>query len=1094
MCKGPGAGRGGRHAWLSREEGGGPCVERGGGRAGRGSPDAWTARSAGARGLPLLFAGPQGAARLVTARFHLPPAGGSSSRIRLRPARLSPARGGRRRTRRTPRTPRAMDSAAPREPGATEPPARARPRLVFRTQLAHGSPTGRIEGFTNVRELYAKIAEAFGIAPTEILFCTLNSHKVDMQKLLGGQIGLEDFIFAHVRGETKEVEVTKTEDALGLTITDNGAGYAFIKRIKEGSIINRIEAVCVGDSIEAINDHSIVGCRHYEVAKMLRELPKSQPFTLRLVQPRRAFDMIGQRNRSSKCPLEAKVSSGRETLRLRSGGAATLEEAPNDLEVAAARRVDDLLESYMGIRDPELGKRRGSCSGGDCPERSGSPGLCARPGRRSGRVRLPGRVCGRGVGSHRRGPGRLWLACAGVRSPGPSPLPQRRSRTQDSPDTQAGSRTRPNSGTQAHPKTQPGSRTKPSSVTQVRSGAQPSSSTQVSSETQLEFQPTSGAQFRPEAQSSSRTKTKAWSSSRIEHSSVTQTYPEAQAYPEVQPTSSTQVSSETQPGCRTQSSPGTQPGSRTHGSPEAQTSSGTKGSPGAEPCSRTHPEFEFESSPRTQAGSKARPSTRAQGGSEDHTSPETKPRPRTQGNSQVKFCSEIKAASRIQSGPEGGPGSRTQAHPDRNSGSRAQLGLGSNPDAGAQVPRPSPAPQPHSRTQTSVKTQLGSELHPNSESPPSYETVATTVAWPFLNVWSDSGGPASSGAQARSTKPPAVGTRASSTSLPSSQPLPQAGSQSRATTESRLRPQPCSPVLPPSTSQHPAPQAGSSGESEAEDQPAGGSQPVVTAGPHSQMTSISHGRPGTRVLGVQPSSSRSHAGSRALSNSGTQTNFHAWPSSGAHVGVASHGGSQPRPLAEKEPSSRAQSSSGGRSGAGSRNQHLRTAGASCAPQLDAGQRLDSGAHSVSRTQFPPQVPVCAGAQAGAAEASRLRTQPGPSPGGSGSWPCFGAHLPSSKDKPRLQTPGLEPIIQSDLPAQPQPPSPPLTRAPTPAPSKVAGPQPQDGSRATACPGSQAPTTPQKPALSPKPQMGPQKSLRPIYVPPSPFPGPLPHQG
>ncbi|XP_076775388.1 PDZ domain-containing protein GIPC3 isoform X3 [Arvicanthis niloticus] len=221
-----------------------------------------------------------------------------------------------------------MDSAAPREPGATEPPARARPRLVFRTQLAHGSPTGRIEGFTNVRELYAKIAEAFGIAPTEILFCTLNSHKVDMQKLLGGQIGLEDFIFAHVRGETKEVEVTKTEDALGLTITDNGAGYAFIKRIKEGSIINRIEAVCVGDSIEAINDHSIVGCRHYEVAKMLRELPKSQPFTLRLVQPRRAFDMIGQRSRSSKCSVETKVSSGRETLRLRSGGAATVEEAP----------------------------------------------------------------------------------------------------------------------------------------------------------------------------------------------------------------------------------------------------------------------------------------------------------------------------------------------------------------------------------------------------------------------------------------------------------------------------------------------------------------------------------------------------------------------------------------------------------------------------------------------------------------------------------------------------------------------------------------------------------------------------------------------
>ncbi|XP_040846136.1 PDZ domain-containing protein GIPC3 [Ochotona curzoniae] len=251
-----------------------------------------------------------------------------------------------------------MESPAPPEAPRAPPDApaapRARPRLVFRTQLAHGSPTGKIEGFTNVRELYAKIAEAFGIAPTEILFCTLNSHKVDMQKLLGGQIGLEDFIFAHVRGETKEVEVTKTEDALGLTITDNGAGYAFIKRIKEGSIINRIEAVCVGDSIEAINDHSIVGCRHYEVARMLRELPKSQPFTLRLVQPKRAFDMIAQRHRSSKGPTEAKVASGRETLRLRAGGTATVEEVPSAFEEEASQKVDELLESYMGIRDPEL--------------------------------------------------------------------------------------------------------------------------------------------------------------------------------------------------------------------------------------------------------------------------------------------------------------------------------------------------------------------------------------------------------------------------------------------------------------------------------------------------------------------------------------------------------------------------------------------------------------------------------------------------------------------------------------------------------------------------------------------------------------------
>ena len=106
-----------------------------------------------------------------------------------------------------------------------------------------------------------------------------------MTRLLGGQIGLEDFIFAHIKGQPKVVDIEKTEDALGLTITDNGAGYAFIKRIKEGSIMDRIEGICVGDHIEKINDKSMVGCRHFEVAKMLKEIPKGSTFSLRLVEP-----------------------------------------------------------------------------------------------------------------------------------------------------------------------------------------------------------------------------------------------------------------------------------------------------------------------------------------------------------------------------------------------------------------------------------------------------------------------------------------------------------------------------------------------------------------------------------------------------------------------------------------------------------------------------------------------------------------------------------------------------------------------------------------------------------------------------------------
>uniref|UniRef100_A0A674A5C1 GIPC PDZ domain containing family, member 2 n=1 Tax=Salmo trutta TaxID=8032 RepID=A0A674A5C1_SALTR len=229
--------------------------------------------------------------------------------------------------------------------GLPPPPANLRPKLVFHTQLAHGSPTGRIEGFTNVKELYGKIADTFNLSPPEILFCTLNTHKIDMEKLLGGQIGLEDFIFAHIKGIKKEVEVFKSEDALGLTITDNGAGYAFIKRIKEGSVVDDVKVISVGDHIECINGKNIVGTRHYEVARMLKELPKQQKFTLKLVEPMKAFEMLEPRSKGTKPASENKLGTGRGTLRL---------VYLNQFEEKAVKKVDDLLESYMGIRDTEL--------------------------------------------------------------------------------------------------------------------------------------------------------------------------------------------------------------------------------------------------------------------------------------------------------------------------------------------------------------------------------------------------------------------------------------------------------------------------------------------------------------------------------------------------------------------------------------------------------------------------------------------------------------------------------------------------------------------------------------------------------------------
>jgi len=106
-----------------------------------------------------------------------------------------------------------------------------------------------------------------------------------MSQLLGGQLGLDDFIFAHVKGRPKVVDVEKTGEALGLTITDNGAGYAFIKVIKPGSIMSGIEGICVGDHVEKVDDESMVGLRHFEVARRLKEIPKGTTFRLRIVEP-----------------------------------------------------------------------------------------------------------------------------------------------------------------------------------------------------------------------------------------------------------------------------------------------------------------------------------------------------------------------------------------------------------------------------------------------------------------------------------------------------------------------------------------------------------------------------------------------------------------------------------------------------------------------------------------------------------------------------------------------------------------------------------------------------------------------------------------
>ncbi|XP_074640757.1 PDZ domain-containing protein GIPC3-like [Tubulanus polymorphus] len=230
---------------------------------------------------------------------------------------------------------------------------KARPKFQFHCQLAQGSPTGIISGFTNVKELYLKISECYGIDVKMILFCTLNTHKVDMNKLLGGQIALDDFIFAHVKGQAKEIEVSKAEDALGLTITDNGDGYAFIKRIKPGSIMDKIDLICEGDHIEKINNKEVNNCRHYTVAKMLKDIKKGETFTIRLVEPmKNSLSYIGPP--SSKRRGAPNLGTGKATIRLRANGSASMENEFDKAEQSAIKKIDELIENYLGVADGVL--------------------------------------------------------------------------------------------------------------------------------------------------------------------------------------------------------------------------------------------------------------------------------------------------------------------------------------------------------------------------------------------------------------------------------------------------------------------------------------------------------------------------------------------------------------------------------------------------------------------------------------------------------------------------------------------------------------------------------------------------------------------
>lgn len=106
-----------------------------------------------------------------------------------------------------------------------------------------------------------------------------------MEAILSNYLSFGDLIVVHMCGKVKELQLMKTQEYLGLTITDNGQGRAFVKKVNSDQQVVE-DNIKPGYHIAAINNDSTIGLRHYEVAKAIREVPQGSNFTMRLIEPK----------------------------------------------------------------------------------------------------------------------------------------------------------------------------------------------------------------------------------------------------------------------------------------------------------------------------------------------------------------------------------------------------------------------------------------------------------------------------------------------------------------------------------------------------------------------------------------------------------------------------------------------------------------------------------------------------------------------------------------------------------------------------------------------------------------------------------------
>ncbi|KAF1761753.1 hypothetical protein GCK72_010009 [Caenorhabditis remanei] len=225
--------------------------------------------------------------------------------------------------------------------------------LKFACQLAHGSPVAIIERWSDVSELYQSIADCFNIAKDDIIFLTVNDFKPDMKNMFTGTLNFKDMLYAHIRGQATELRVLKDSNNFGVTITDNGLGNAFIKMINPGSVFDRMRpATQVGQLIEEINGERVLGRRHYQVARILKNIRRGDECVIRLIAPKTADPGI------MKTPKKSSGELAKGTIRFKSEGGFAVEDIQDQMiQAEMCGKLNELFDQYLGVQDDQLAMR-----------------------------------------------------------------------------------------------------------------------------------------------------------------------------------------------------------------------------------------------------------------------------------------------------------------------------------------------------------------------------------------------------------------------------------------------------------------------------------------------------------------------------------------------------------------------------------------------------------------------------------------------------------------------------------------------------------------------------------------------------------------